>query len=69
MEALGTTCSVNDTDGGDDTDKICDGDGVDVIRLDDGDGLDTWYREPDGVAEGTVLTDSGDAIIDSTCPF
>lgn len=32
----------------DDWDKVCDGTGSDVIKIDDGDGLDIWYAETTG---------------------
>jgi len=52
-----------------DTDRVCDGEGVDTIDVQDGDGNDTIYLNADGVAEASVLRDSGDSMVVQTCPF
>jgi Ca2+-binding RTX toxin-like protein len=60
---------IYDGAGGNDTDIVCDGDGVDSVDVEDGDNKDEVYYRDDGDNDPPPLTDEKDEVFHKACPF
>lgn len=56
------------TDAGD-RDKICDGDGRDIVEFEDLDGLDHWHKADDGVDDPYRHNEFDDEDVHQDCPM